>query len=167
MEVPLPTLAVANWFITTARANGKILTPMKLQKLIYYAHGWCLALYEKPLVDNQAEAWTYGPVFRDVYDAAKKYGSQQIKTLLDNRFLSESMFSEEYSTPEIPENSPIVPLLKRIWEVYGKLTAYQLSNMTHEIGSPWEVTMKKNPGRRNTDISEKLLKDYFKKQMPS
>jgi uncharacterized phage-associated protein len=37
-------LAVANWFFARAEAEGKTLDPMKLQKLIYFSHGWSVAI---------------------------------------------------------------------------------------------------------------------------
>ena len=56
---PYNALVVANYFIDKAKAEGVSLTPMKLQKLIYMAHGWHLALYDKPLIDEQFQAWDY------------------------------------------------------------------------------------------------------------
>ncbi|HAS22646.1 MAG TPA: hypothetical protein DCR51_05795, partial [Idiomarina loihiensis] len=34
---------------------------LKLQKLMYYAQGLSLALFERPLFDGNIEAWTHGP----------------------------------------------------------------------------------------------------------
>jgi len=33
--------------------------------------------------------------------------------------------------------------------------------MTHNEGSPWDVTRKKNPGIKNADIQNDVLMDYF------
>lgn len=127
---------------------------MKLQKLIYYAHGWCLALYNKPLVEDQVQAWTYGPVFPRVYHLAKTYGSEPIDSLLYG-YLSE---------PSVVQGSdPRIPLLEKIWEVFGKYSASQLSRMTHEPGGPWDKISKSYPGRKGTTIPEDLLTEYFAK----
>lgn len=54
--------AVANYFLAQYGKHG--LNPLKLQKLVYIAHGWNLAVRNQPLVDNELpEAWEYGPVF--------------------------------------------------------------------------------------------------------
>ncbi len=37
-------------------------TPLKLQKLLYYCQGYALALTGKPLFPEPVEAWRYGPV---------------------------------------------------------------------------------------------------------
>jgi len=68
------SMAVANWFIDHVRN----LTPLKLQKLIYYAHGWHLALRDQPLIDELIEAWEYGPVVPNVYHEFKEFGNQPI-----------------------------------------------------------------------------------------
>ncbi len=152
MVTPLSTEAVANWFILKSKEQAESMTAMKLQKLIYYAHGWCLALYNEPLVEDQVEAWTYGPVFPKVYHLAKYYGSEPITSPL-NEIFSDPSF--------IPGSDPRIPLLEKIWEVYGGYSASQLSRMTHEVGAPWDKTIKDNPGRRGTDIPDKVLQEYF------
>lgn len=48
-------LAIANEFIDLAAEREEQLTPMKLQKLVYYAHGWWLGLTSQPL------AWRGNP----------------------------------------------------------------------------------------------------------
>ena len=148
----LTTEAVANWFILKAKENGESITAMKLQKLIYYAHGWCLALYERPLVKDKVQAWTYGPVFPHIYHLAKAYGSEPIDSLLYG-----------YRSPPsvVQDSDPRIPLLEKIWEVFGKYSASQLSRMTHELGGPWDRTRKDNPDRRGATIPEELLTEYF------
>ncbi|MGO9794311.1 MAG: Panacea domain-containing protein [Solirubrobacteraceae bacterium] len=41
---------------------------MKLQKLVYYAQAWHLALHDKPLFREAIEAWANGPVVRELYN---------------------------------------------------------------------------------------------------
>ena len=74
-----PAKAVANYFIDIARCEGEQLSPMKIQKLVYFAHGWYLALYDEPLLDEKIEAWRYGPVVPSLYHEFKRYGSGTIE----------------------------------------------------------------------------------------
>ena len=74
-----PTKAVANYFIDLANAKKIQITPMKLQKLIYFAHGWHLAIIGEPLIDECVQAWSYGPVIDSIYHEFKEYGSGPIK----------------------------------------------------------------------------------------
>ena len=57
-------------------------------------------------------------------------------------------------------------LLDKIWEVYGHLSAVQLSKMTHQPGSPWHQIwepMKDNP-IKGTDIPNPIIRDWFREQ---
>ena len=47
--MPFDPRAVANRLLELARERQLSLDPMKVQKLLYYAHGWHLALTGKPL----------------------------------------------------------------------------------------------------------------------
>ena len=56
-------------------------------------------------------------------------------------------------------------LIQRVWEVYGGYSAIQLSNMTHESGSPWWQVYSQ-PGckpPKGTDIPSDMIRDYFVK----
>jgi uncharacterized phage-associated protein len=61
----LNSLAVANWFIDMAKAEGQKITAMRAQKLVYLTHAWCLALTDRPLVNEKVVALPWGPAFRD------------------------------------------------------------------------------------------------------
>jgi uncharacterized phage-associated protein len=152
MNSPLSSESVANWFIERAHKAGDNITAMKLQKLLFYAHGWCLGLYGWPLVADQVEAWTYGPVFPRIYHLAKSYGSHPITSQLYDYFSELS---------QVPAGDPRVHLLEKIWELYGEYTAAQLSHMTHEPSGPWARIRRDNPGRKGTDIPDSLLREYF------
>jgi uncharacterized phage-associated protein len=48
---------------------------LKLQKLMYYAQGFSLVLFNKPLFPERIEAWIHGPVIPAVYHKYKGYGA--------------------------------------------------------------------------------------------
>ena len=48
--------------------KGKMST-WKLQKLCFYSQAWALAWTEKPLFEEDFEAWTNGPVSPTLFDA--------------------------------------------------------------------------------------------------
>jgi len=74
-------LAVANYFIYKSIDEGVSITPMKVLKLVYIAHGWHLGIRKEPLITEQTEAWKYGPVVESVYIAFKKYGKNDIDAM--------------------------------------------------------------------------------------
>lgn len=60
---------IANNFI---RLSGHQITPQKLVKLTYLAHGHYLAATRKPLFLELVEAWKYGPIIPELYEKVKK-----------------------------------------------------------------------------------------------
>lgn len=150
--------AVANYFISKY-GNHKI-TPLKLQKLVYIAHGWHLALYGDPLVgDEYAEAWQYGPVFPSLYHEFKDLDARPVRRKATDFDLDLDLF-----VPVVPHNDKqTTALLDRIWDVYGRSTAGQLSTLCHEDDTPWAKIYAKVGGKRNTHIPDEAIADYYKK----
>lgn len=72
-------LRIAQRFLEIAKSSGKTIDPLKLQKLVYLAHGWNLAFTGQPLVEESFQAWKYGPVSPKLYDKYKKYGGNPIQ----------------------------------------------------------------------------------------
>jgi Uncharacterized phage-associated protein len=72
---------------------GDIISNLKLQKLLYYVQGFALAMYDKPLFDEDIEAWMYGPVVPCVYQEYKEFGSGAIE--FDSDFEIPKTITEE------------------------------------------------------------------------
>jgi len=120
---------------------GEIISNLKLQKLIYYAQGFHLAMHETPLFEEDILAWEHGPVVEDVYQEYKQYGAGAIPQPEE---FDESVFSAIQ-----------IELLKEVYEVYGQFSAWKLRNMTHSE-RPWIETPK------NEVIPHALMKEFFK-----
>lgn len=159
---------IANEFLKFAEDDGVGLTPMKLQKLVYFANGWYLALNGKPLINEQVEAWDYGPVIRTLYHEFKHHGNSHIEGYSTNFDDYERGFIK-FNTPFLEQGGPsdqVEPtraFLARIWEVYGQFSATQLSNMTHVADSPWSEVYNQYGGNppKGTDIPPELMREYF------
>jgi len=151
--------AIANYFLKKGHRHGIGIDPMKVQKLVYFSHGWCLAVYDRPLIDERVDAWPYGPVIPSVYHEFKRYGRDPIR--FPAFYVAKDGQPQPYTVPE--EDRETIALLDRIWEVYGGLSAVHLSNMTHVEGSPWHQVVHDNGGEvvRGTDISDDTIKSYF------
>jgi len=70
--------SVANKLLNLAEVANRPLTQIDIQKLVYFAHGWYLALQKQPLIDETILAWKYGPVVRSLYDEFREFGSNPI-----------------------------------------------------------------------------------------
>ncbi|MEA5472100.1 MULTISPECIES: Panacea domain-containing protein [unclassified Spirulina] len=92
-------------------------SPMKLQKLCYYAQSYALAEGNQ-LFDEDFQAWQHGPVIRGLYDRYRKYEWRQI---------SEDIGQSDAS---------ILEFITDIVSAYGRYDGAALSTMTHRE-SPW------------------------------
>jgi uncharacterized phage-associated protein len=149
--------AVANYFLELANAEGLPVTPMAIQKLVYFAHGWMLAVYGRPLISQRIEAWDYGPVIKDLYHEFKRFGDSPILEPARAAQLADTLF--RITTPEIPkyQDPEVASLLNQVWEAYKHFTAIQLSNLTHAPGSPWSMSRKHN----HPVIDDDVIKRFF------
>jgi uncharacterized phage-associated protein len=139
--------AVANYFLELAMPEGVPITPMAIQKLVYFAHGWMLAVYGRPLISQLIQAWDYGPVIVDLYREFKHFGDLPITQLAKDVHLR----IQKYRDPAVAD------LLNQTWETYKHFTAIQLSNMTHVRGSPWSLAREKN----QPFIDNDSIRTYF------
>lgn len=116
--------AVANAFIDIAAEKGFRLTNLKLQKLVYFAHGWYLAFTGTPLINESVQSWKYGPVISELYSDLRHYGSD---------FVTKKISVNE----TIPETGNEYNFLKDIFDKYGMFSPAELIALTHEENSPW------------------------------
>lgn len=159
-------LAIANYFLDKAKADGKTLNPMGLQKLVYYAHGWHLAMRNQPLVVQRVQAWDYGPVIPEIYREFKEFGRRPINrraTCWEFDDSAEDLMSlnPRRIEPEIRrDDQPVHELLNKVWDVYKDYSAVQLSNMTHEDGTPWHQVKQVNQAS-NAVIDDHVIREWF------
>ena len=122
-------LSVTRYFIIRAYEDGieAEMTNMKLQKLLYYAQSLHLALYNRPLFDEEIQAWRYGPVCPPAYRFYSQFEAEQLP-IPERKYLLQI-------PPEKKE------LLDEVWEYFGGYHAYRLSEMTHGE-FPWKKARK-------------------------
>jgi len=155
--------AVANTLIQLGAGMGITdMSPMKVQKLVYFAHGWHLALNEGvPLISDSIQAWTYGPVIEGLYHDLKEFQSSHIPSPVPTYTFKDGTVSSTTETVTDPDD---LALLKEILRVYGKLSGIQLSNLTHQNGTPWHtIASGLPPGalERSVEIPNTLIQGHF------
>src|ERR1700761_6759260 len=113
-------IQIARYFISKGLSEKETakLTNLKLQKILYYAQGWYLANFDKPLFDDAIEAWRYGPAIRSVYQEFKDSGSSILDTPV-----------EEWEINEIDKETR--NFLDDIWKVYKQYSGSDLITLTH------------------------------------
>lgn len=131
---PFSPIAVANQFLDLAAHDSISLDPMKLQKLVYFAHGWHLAIVGEKLITEPVEAWKWGPVIPFLYYNLRKYGMQVITEFLEVETLFSSFIPK---IKECDENIKSLDVIRQTWDEYKNFSGIQLSNFTHIKESPW------------------------------
>lgn len=111
---------VADFFLDFCHEHGDFLSNLKLQKLVYYAQAWHLALYDKKLFEAHIEAWVHGPVVPSVY----------------RRFKSFQWGPITYKPEKIDLDEHTSSFLEEVMNVYGRYSAHELELMTHSE-EPW------------------------------
>ena len=139
---------VACYFLSLVDANeGESISPLKLQKLVYYAQGFHLAMTGKPLFPEQIEAWRYGPVVPALYKEFKEHKDEAIPAV-------EGFDPDKIFTPEQRK------LLDDVYETYGQFSAWKLRDMTHEE-APWKDADESGGGV----ISNPAMREFFKTRL--
>mgnify|MGYP002410804816 CR=1 FL=1 len=140
---------VADFFICKAEPrSGSFMTPLRLQKLVYYAQAWSLAILGKELFSGVFRAWVHGPVN---YTLWQKYKAHKYRPIAPTKTFPSHKFSEEQ-----------LDLLEEVWDVYGQFDPKYLEQLTHSE-RPWQEAREGYaPGDRcNVIILQETMKQYY------
>lgn len=137
-------LDIANELLRLAENEdeGDLMSNLKLQKMLYYEQGFHLAYFGTPLFDEEIEAWMYGPVVPEVYDAYDKYGRNGIES---DPAKDITLEPEEWR------------LFLKVFDIYGQYSAIGLMNMTHQ--EPTWMNVRNGHG---SVISKESMASFFK-----
>ena len=154
--------SVANAFLSRAFRDKKRISPMKIQKLVYIAHGYSLVECSEPMLDEVFEAWKFGPVLSSLYQECKRYGRDEITNYLKD--IDPETGKE--SPAALPDNDHVNNIIDFVWKTYGSESAISLSDWTHVKGGPWDrVTEGGTKLLRHRDVPNEYIRDYFQKNM--
>lgn len=149
VAVPVELLAVIAYIFSALHE----VTPLTLQKLLYYIQGNYAAIYDKPLFDAPCEAWVHGPVYRNVYNLFRDFKYNPID---DDRFVP----LKESALPLTPEAKEVVD---RVLDTLGMYSGKVLESITHKE-APWLDARKGflPDETSHAEISLDAMKAYFK-----
>jgi uncharacterized phage-associated protein len=147
--MPYPASIIAYAFVKKGLKEGKPVSQMKLQKMVYFAHGYYLAKYREPLIQEDFEAWQFGPVVPAIYSEYKAFGREAIQVTKEHYDAIVDSFPEEVASS-----------IDFTWQVTKNLSAATLSAWTHKKGSPWDKVYK--PNGFSIPIDNLTIESFFK-----
>lgn len=162
-------LSIANYFVQKSLDGNRDLKPLKLMKLVYIAHGYMLALFDKSVFNKRfdtVEAWKFGPVVPSVYHSFKSYANTVI-TEKTGGFVNVEMENgqevAEYYEP-ILQDENAKRVCNVVWNIYSKYTDNTLVTLLHAVGTPWSAVYEEG---KNNIIPDELTKKYYQKIIKS
>ena len=128
------------------------ITPMALQKLLYYSDGLFAAKCNRPMFADVCEAWKLGPVYHETYRMIKCLPSD-IK--LDAKY---SIIKSNACALSDDEES----IIRLVANTFGKYSALTLSSITHKE-LPWKnARIGYEDGEwSNESINKQTMETYF------
>ncbi|MDB9152239.1 Panacea domain-containing protein [Parabacteroides distasonis] len=147
----LSSKQVADWILSKVnKSAGDTLSPLKLQKLLYYCQAWHYTIFNKELFDEKIEAWAHGPVVPSQY---KRFSYIMIYDAID----VDKINIEKVSLPKETED-----LLNEVLGIYGEHSAAYLEQLTHRE-RPWKETRGELDSymASNREIPLSLMKEYY------
>ncbi|AFQ18889.1 DUF4065 domain-containing protein [Bacillus thuringiensis] len=142
---------VANYFLyLSSPGTPRSITPLKLQKLTFYAQALNYAMEGEPLFDEDFEAWVHGPVSPELYYEYKNYGSREID-------------SSTIMKPKLDKK--VKNVIKIIWRMYGTKDGKYLENKTHNE-KPWQQARNGLDYYQHSNeiIDKTSIKNYYSKK---
>ncbi len=140
---------VAEGLINLSHDRNDPISNLKLQKLLYYSQAWYLAIFRKPLFDEEIEAWVHGPVVPQVF-----------------RRYRVCRWSPIPRGDTVGVSTEVCRHLDEVWKAYGEYNAYELERMTHSE-KPWmqaRIGLEPDESSHNV-IPKDSMKRYYSSRL--
>lgn len=140
----MKALDIAKYIVSKCTADGRPISNLQLQKILYYIQVAFLKEKAMPCFSDEIEAWMFGPVVRNVYIHFSTYAAVPIISL-----------DETY----LPLCEDDKRLIDSIVETKRKARPWELVNDTHKQGKAWDIVYRNGKGDKQV-IDKELLKQY-------
>lgn len=121
---------IANSILRRAFDEEIPVTPMKLQKLLYFVTAYYGKRTGRDLITENFQTWKYGPVVSSVHYKFRPFGSDAInafgKDIKGNGFVADESKDADLRTA-----------LDSVWHSAKNIPAVDLAQLTHAENSAW------------------------------
>lgn len=150
------TLPVTNHLLHAAYRDRQDddLTPLRVQKLLYFLHGWYSAVTGTPLLDEPFVRGKFGPKLLSLDADLAHYQGVPVAEYVSEWNADTGQLTPMFVNLEaFPQFGPV---LEKVWREYARYTTAELSSMSHGAGSPWDRTT-----GEGLPISQATIADAF------
>ena len=138
------SLAISNNILRKAFNEGIEVSPMKLQKLLYFLYARYLHVSNgEHLLTSRFEVWMYGPVLAEVYHHFSEYGAKHIREY--------AVVNDEAFALNEGKNPLFKETLDEVWGRFKDYSGQHLSALTHFEDSAWDKAHKRRDRFLNDD----------------
>ncbi len=152
---PYSARAFANTLLDWSDALNITVTPLKLQKLLFFVHADYMCRFNTPLINEEFEAWNYGPVIPSIYAQFKEFSRLPIT----KRAATFNPITRTSSVEFAELDKMTIDKVRPIFDLYINVEAGLLSALSHRAGGPWERAREQFEAHRNINrvISNDLI----------
>lgn len=143
--MPYSPTMIANNILQRSFAEKRLMTPMKLQKILYFAASYYQRKTGERLLADPFQCWSYGPVVYSVYDEFRPFSKRDITKYAQDATGRALVIDES-------EDRHLRDALDLIWAATKNRSAVNLSAITHEKDSAWDFAFQ--AGREYLDDGE-------------
>lgn len=152
--------AIANFILDFCDRNGRKVTNLALQKIVYFCHVWSLIELDRPLIRHKFEAWEYGPVLPYLYREFKNHDRSPIVC----RATQIDPVDGKHQIVPYHFDSQTESMLNEIVAFYSRLRASDLIELSHAEEGPWYSVWnhggRVNPGMK---IDNARIQEFYSK----
>ena len=140
--MPIKTFDAAK---TIGELTNWRLSNLQMQKILYLAHMFYMGKHGGPLLDEEFEAWDYGPVLPSLYHKIKFFGSGPVHDIFYNN--------------RIIKDGPEAEILNQAAQKFAHTKPGTLVAYTHREDGAWSKNYA--PGARNMPIkNDDIVREY-------
>lgn len=146
--MPYDVLTICKYIIKYSSDKKYLVSNLKLQKMLYYIQAYFLVINDSPCFREDIQAWNFGSVVPEAYQAYKKYGGCEIP------FTEKDLPFQDIN--KIAQTDKLL-----LNEAIDKLNAFSAVDLMKKIHQekPWIDAYAKGT---KTVITLNAIKDFFK-----
>jgi uncharacterized phage-associated protein len=156
----LDAKGLANLLLDWGDDDGVEISPMKLQKLVFFLHADFLVKHGRALIKQEFEAWEHGPVVPSLYAEFKRFKDKAITT----RAKAFDPIQATTVTSTCRLGADDLSLVRELYDFYKKLNAIELSRRSHDFDGVWRQarSLLSNGLNMNRRVSNDMIVEHHR-----